>query len=175
MPDTHHSAPGRRRDIPAWPPYVARTDDEDDVFAADSHHGSALDGTAIITWQPQPGASREWSRAGPSAVPRQRPGRPASEKSHRCDAQSHADGFSSRVPFEGEVLFADIDPAMRRAVSHRPIIALTVNALGYHLFISHAARRALGRLMLIGLGALIALLWGDLTDVAELLLGVFVH
>ncbi len=73
------------------------------------------------------------------------------------------------------MLFADFDSATRRAISHRPIIALTVNALGYHVFISHAARRLLSRLALIALGALLALLWGDLTDVAELLLGVFAH
>lgn len=174
MSDASRSVPGHRRGTPAWPPYVARTDDEDGVFAADSRHEAAVGQTAIITWQPQPGISRERLRAGPSAVPRQRPGRPCSEKTDCHDAQPR-DGFSSRIPFDGEVLFADIDPAARQALSHRPIIALTVNALGYHLFISHAARRALGRLALIGLGVLLALLWGDLTDVAELLLGVFVH
>ncbi len=166
MSDASRSAPGRRQDTPAWPPYVARTDDEDDVFAVDSRPDSAVGETSIITWQPPPRTGRERLRAGPSAAPRDEP--------HGRKAQAR-DGFSSYIPFDGEVLFADSDPAVRRAISHRPIIALTVNALGYHLFVSHAARRALGKLVLIGLGALIALLWGDLTDVAELLLGVFVH
>jgi len=170
MSDASRSASDRRQDTPTWPPYVARTDDEDDVFATDSRHESAGGETTIVAWQPPPRASRERSRARS----RQKPGRPCCATAHSRDAQAR-DGFSSRVPFEGEVLFADFDPAAQRAISHRPLIALTVNALGYHLFISHAACRALGRLMLIGLGALIALLWGDLTDVAELLLGVFVH
>ncbi|MBP8972414.1 MAG: hypothetical protein KBH93_00950 [Anaerolineae bacterium] len=170
MSDTSRSAPDRRQGTPAWPPYVARTDDEDDVFATDSRHESTVGETTIVTWQPPPRASREQSRAGSH----QKPGRPCCATAHSRDAQAR-DGFSSRVPFEGEVLFADFDPAVQRAISRRPLIALTVNTLGYHLFISHAACRVLGRLTLIGLGVLIALLWGDLTDIAELLLGVFVH
>jgi len=174
MSDASRSAPDRRRDTPAWPPYVARTDDEDDVFAVDSYPEPAASRMAVITWQPVSRINREWVRAEPSAAPREKPPHPCRDEPHGRDAQAR-DDLSRRVPFEGEVLFADFDPAARRAISHRPIIALTVNALGYHLFISHAARRALGKLALIGLGALIALLWGDLTDVAELLLGFFVH
>ncbi len=174
MSDASRSAPGSRRDIPGWPPYVARTDDEDEVFAVDFHPEPAVSRTAVVTWQPRRSTSREWERAGPSAAPREEPLHPYRDEPHGRDAQTR-DESPRPASFEGEVLFAELDPAMRRAISQRPIIALTVNALGYHLFISHAARRILARLVLIGVGVLIALLWGDLTDIAKLLLDVFAH
>jgi hypothetical protein len=174
MPEAGRSGPHPRRDAPAWPPYVARIDDEDDVIALDASPALVETRMSVVTWQPPPTVNREWTQARPAVPPRQEPPPLRRDRPRGPDARVPSDSFQSSAA-EGEVLFANLDPAARRAISQQPIIALTVNALGYHIFISHAARRLLSRLVLIGLGVLLALFWGDLTAVAEFLRGFFAH
>jgi hypothetical protein len=147
------------RRLPAWPPYVARGEEDDEVIEADelmaqlAGQAWSSDGT---TWVDDP------ARRSPPRREEQRARTPEYE-----DTDTHG-----RAVRGGEVLFA-YEATPHREPRHRPIIALTVNALGYHLFVSHEAKKVLVRLGLMLLAVLMMLLWGDIAQAVELFFSIF--
>ncbi|GAB4410940.1 MAG: hypothetical protein Kow00106_04940 [Anaerolineae bacterium] len=150
------------RRLPAWPPYVARDDDEeieeiieaDDLMARSAGQAWGSDG-------------RGWVDDPANRYP------PRREESGIHTPEQDDTVRRERAVYDGEILFAYGSPP-RREPRHRPIIALTVNALGYHLFVSHEAKKVLVRLGLILVAVLMLLLWGDIAQAVELFFSIFV-
>ncbi len=147
-----------RRRSSAWPPYVARADEEEEIIEADdlvippAEHMPASDWTARGNGERTPPWREEERTRSP----------------HRDAADER-----ERVVYDGDVLFSYGSPPVREP-RHRPLIALTVNSWGYHLFVSHDAKKVLVRVGLILLAVLMMLLWGDIAQAVELFFSIFV-
>lgn len=148
------------RRLPAWPPYVARGEEDDEVIEADELTARS--------------AGQAWSSDGTAWVEDPARRSPPWREEQRGRAPEYEDANTrERAVYDGEVLFA-YGATPRHEPRHRPIIALTVNALGYHLFISHEAKKVLVRLGLLLLAVLMMLLWGDIAQAVELFFSIFV-
>ncbi len=147
-----------RRRLSAWPPYVARGDDEEEIIEADdlmrrpAEQGGASDWAACD--------SAEWTP-------------PWREEERTRSPHRGAADERERAVYDGDVLFSYGSLPVREP-RHRPLIALTVNAWGYHLFVSHDAKKVLVRVGLILLAVLMMLLWGDIAQAVELFFSIFV-
>ncbi|MGQ9849422.1 MAG: hypothetical protein ACUVSU_05155 [Aggregatilineaceae bacterium] len=161
MHSTDQFPAGSHRQLPPWPPYVARHDEDDEVI-----EGAELilpaERTEVSEWI---ATDDGWAHSRQSAPWR-------GEERSRTSPHAHTDS-QDRVMCDGEVLFGYGRPVSREP-RHRPIIALTENALGYHIFISHEAKRMLVRLGLILIAVLMMLLWGDIAQALELFFSIFV-
>lgn len=162
MDSTSHLPSDPIRRMPSWPPYVARGDEEDDVFEAGD----------LMALPPSPRATA-WEAPGGGRTEHEHATPWRGEEHARSAWQAESDARDQAF-LDGEVLFASYGRPEPREPRHRPIIALTVNSLGYHLFVSHEAKKVLVRLGLILLAVLMMLLWGDIAQAVELFFNIFV-
>jgi len=148
-----------RRGLPAWPPYVARSDEEEEIVEADELLRRPMEQARASDWA-------AWDN-------RERTSPWREEERGRAPHRGAADE-RRRAVYDGEVLSGYDDALHIREPRHRPLIALTRNSWGYHLFISHEAKRVLVRMGLILLAVLMMLLWGDIAQAVELFFSIFV-
>ncbi len=147
-----------RRRLPVWPPYVAQGDDDEEIIEADDLIMRPAEQAQASDWVAWDNGERTppWREEERVRAP------------HREAADER-----ERVVRSGEI-YSDYGPPPAREPRHRPLIALTSNSWGYHLFISHEAKKVLVRVGLILLAVLMMLLWGDLAQAVELFFSIFV-
>ncbi len=174
LPPSEYSRQPVFRQVPGWPPYVARADDEDNVIEMNMPANRNLPVS-------QPARTQIIQRSHPHTIHQAKFSTPSlrwdqRENSALPDAEIHP-------PLDEEDL-DDLDPVYpfyRRKHAadtvhprQRPVIALTKTLFGYHLFISHEAHRVVKRTVLLLLIGILALIFGNSADAIELFFSIFV-